>query len=478
MGPLRLLHAPAAGTDAIPIPALLLESFVFFLSLTMLHDGVPPETQRSIALTCGVMALGLFSHRFLRKGPLAIIDSGTVIEGAFIYWYVLPLILTSVTGLYLVVTELSVESTSFGYASVSVFGGRYVFVLVMSARRLQLRSFLRDGPVTSFRLRTAVAALLFFLIGLYPYSLLGNPIEVLLRARSASGAYFNLLFDPDSRLYYHLTYGISIAAILSGAAIATRARSSAIRWVAALVLAADIVVLIVGQGTRSLLLPVVVPVVGMLIAGHRRAKLAIVATAVAVVALALLSELAVRYRSTGWQGSIALMEAVEGRILVDNDFFSELAYSMEYIPSVVPFSYESPMLDLVVGVIPRQIWPDKPILKNRDLIMRLRFGMPAGDLKGNILPGIMGQYWQVAGPFGIVWICLLLGLACRWIQPRLSRPGSITQYLLAVWVWSAFIGFRNLASGVFIPVVVATLLMIVMGYVRFNPRAVPQVRFN
>jgi hypothetical protein len=146
---------------------------------------------------------------------------------------------------------------------------------------------------------------------------------------------------------------------------------------------------------------------------------------------------------------------MQERTFVDNDFFTELVYSMDVIPEYREFSFESPIYLAATNLIPRALWPGKPNAENTEFYMRLRTGRVTGDLRGNVLPGIIGQYWHVAGWLGVAAVSLWLALSAQFAGRIMLRANPSMHYVVLIFVWSAFVSFRAFAVSNFVAPIIA-----------------------
>jgi hypothetical protein len=204
--------------------------------------------------------------------------------------------------------------------------------------------------------------------------------------------------------------------------------------------------------TRSLLLQLCIPALQLyfVFVKPRVRPMAITGAIVSVVSLFYLADVMVSLRNQGFHPDQWVNGAeISGRTLSDNRLFVELVFGMQLVPDQIAFSYESPLLIGAVSVVPRILWPGKPALRNTEYVMRVRMNQISGDLSGNILPGIIGQYWELSGWLGIAVLGAWLGIAARQLDHAAS--GSNAQRYGALLVsWAVFVSFRNLAAQNFV----------------------------
>ncbi|MEK7994844.1 MAG: hypothetical protein AAB403_13655 [Planctomycetota bacterium] len=116
--------------------------------------------------------------------------------------------------------------------------------------------------------------------------------------------------------------------------------------------------------------------------------------------------------------------------------------------------FVTPEAGLKIGVVPRYVWPDKPRAGNMEYVMRQRLLMTGGGSNGTIVPGILGQYWEAAGWFGILSLSCCLGLGCHVFERIIHRRAIQSRFVVLIVVWGLFISFRALAASNFIPALI------------------------
>jgi hypothetical protein len=219
-----------------------------------------------------------------------------------------------------------------------------------------------------------------------------------------------------------------------------------------------------GFSTRTTLLAMIMPMVSTYAIGSPD-RWRVVKVIACLVAIWFGAEILVKARHSDkgfLEGNPLTREDSRSGNLKDNDFYGELLYAMEVVPDVYPFTYESPLVELAVTVVPRAIWPGKPYPENAAnvTLMRLR-DTHIENITGSILPGIIGQYWEVAGWFGVIVSGMWYGGAFA-LSDRVFMAGNWhVRYQAFSFAWALFISFRTLALSIFAPLIIAiaTLLL-------------------
>lgn len=380
-----------------------------------------------------------------------------IIQLAFFYWYVIPITQTAFSGELALLNREVHTSTEKELISgvLAVFLAKLCFGLVYAIthhRRLPaMRSLLRmvDRPVVII---PTGMLLLELALGVLPFFLTDKVFWVaILSSRSEEGIFPRYVkSDTGATLVYNLTFLLMSAGLIG---FAPTARRRTLRTLVSFRIVGVIALAIyaVAVGTRTALIAMVMPFVTVSLL-RKRNILGKIKIAVILVGIWVIAAYIVDARTSG------LLDTASTRIahigsgnLADNNFFGELIYSMQVIPSQHDFSYESPLLIVGTGWIPRFIWPSKLDFSNEEYVMRLRIGQISGELQGNILPGLIGQYWQVAGWFGICIVGIWLGLFCSYANIVFLSSGWFGRYVVLTIIWTVFVAFRGLASSLFFP---------------------------
>lgn len=380
-----------------------------------------------------------------------------IVQSAFLYWYVVPIAQTAFTGELALLNRQVHTSTD----SELIHGVLAVFLAKLFFGIVYLITYRRRLPAVQrlFRLvaRPVVIIptgilLLELALGLLPFFLADKPFWVaILSSRSEGGIFPRYVkSDTGATLTYNLTFFLMSASLIGfdpTAKIRTLSRLVLFRVIGVIALATYAIAV----GTRTALIAMVMPLLSVILL-RKRTVVARIKIVMIFAIIWMIAAYIVDARTSG------LLDTASSRVtqigsgnLADNNFFGELIYSMQVIPSQHDFSYESPLLIVATGWIPRFIWPSKLDFTNEEYVMRLRIGQLSGELQGNILPGIIGQYWQVAGWFGICLLGIWLGLFCSYANTLFLGSPWCGRYFVLVIVWTVFIAFRGLATSLLFP---------------------------
>jgi hypothetical protein len=145
------------------------------------------------------------------------------------------------------------------------------------------------------------------------------------------------------------------------------------------------------------------------------------------------------------------------------DFFQETVTAVELVPAHHDYFRESAMLQFLISPIPRFVWPGKPSSEIVWFYTMQRWNVDIYSTGGNVLPGVVGQFymsWGMIGPplAGMLFGLMLIGLE-RWLakaEAGVDRFSLGVAAMACLWV---FISFRQLSPGFAYPVLGAALVV-------------------
>lgn len=309
-----------------------------------------------------------------------------------------------------------------------------------------------------------------FLLGVLPYLVLGGGITEIIsgimQARSAS--------KPWS-MGAHLVNDAGPLVIIGRATLVTFCSAAFWLWIFRRELAVSrrwswfwlgaalfgLMVTFLDTGTRTWTLMIVGP--GMLAVPLRarasgRGRQAIVAVVVVLASL-VAAQLQRAYR---YVGGFQDLDEEDVTKVSDNDFFTETAIAMDLVPRKFDYIGQVDVTLFVSHMVPRSIWPSKPI---SEAIRLFTIGRDRKDayVKTGLsrLPSIVGQQWMNFGWAGVMVMSLLYGLSFgafeRLIKPeRMASFSSFTGIIGLVWLFSAA---RMLIPGFHYPVLISLLIV-------------------
>lgn len=224
------------------------------------------------------------------------------------------------------------------------------------------------------------------------------------------------------------------------------------------------------QGTRSVFLMVIIPFMSRKILmtwkKNKYHAMFISIVIITILTLALQFQLLYRYQYTRYE--------IKNYIFKDlltlgktSDFFQETLFSISIVPNIHDYFKENIIIEFLLSPIPRFIWESKPASEMIWYYTFYRTGINIDLQGGNILPGIVGQFYMNWGCIGIVIIALLLAYVATRIDNNISikiiEGNSYKYYLyssIAVWL---FISYRLLSPGFLYPIICVAVIIFASG---------------
>ena len=316
-----------------------------------------------------------------------------------------------------------------------------------------------------------------FLFGLVPYLLFADGfshiISSLLAGRTEVRPWKSdgPLGTYKSAVYYFCVSGFVAAGGFAGTWGALIERNQALRRIYLGVFAFTALVMFFDGGTRSWVALAVIPTVLAWFARTLKNRLTIgrvVFLLGMMCAVQLAFEVARASRHRGWQRRNLQHVNLRNRHF-DNDFYTDLAVSVELVPREHGYFYLDDAAAFITHPIPRFIWRNKPV---SSILIFYNDRVHKGYLSkkgGNKLPSSIGQFYMSGGTIGVVVLGVFAGflsavssgmirsdhmgvchfgclLSVWWfLMSRGVYPGW-TYPLLFNWI-ILIVGFRRLRSG-------------------------------
>lgn len=315
-------------------------------------------------------------------------------------------------------------------------------------------------------MRVLLLAVLF--LGVTTVSLMGHPKSPL---ELIQLHYWERVFDPSYRVPFFLLNGLSIVPVaLLSARVVRSGRPASVATVVLFLLATTIHVIIgVVTGARNRILYAIVAIgyLWYLGASRRSRKYAIAACAIALPAFVLISYPWRVYRDTG-----DLSEAIHAGKTASwyeewtddptNNAVDFCLLSMSHYPHMGRWRGWDGIVGVVGWLIPRRIWPGKPLGYGNVMWM---------DVIGNtsavgVGPTFLGEFYVCAGAWGLFPISLCFGFVLASCQRIIARFAPPLDYfaLHACLMYAAFIVVR----GDFTSTFGRTFMLILPSYFGLN----------
>jgi oligosaccharide repeat unit polymerase len=422
-----------------------------------------------VVITCGC-AVGLLVVELAKAWKLESL-ARLMFVGGFVVWYAYPAVISELVPGYGPEGEISAESNPeikvWALVCMSSFllCGVLTMIVLRRGKRGTKELAKREGRPVDLVLSWASVACF---TGMATYLVLGEGLEAVVSAifegRSGGKPWMQqeILGDAVSALSY-----ITSSAMVGGAALAWIAMGdkSRKRWKRiGIGLLAGLVsmVLYFDHGTRSLLLLVVGPALALWWAARfQRSKtgsLAVLAVLAPVMFVVLQVQMLYRTETT---------RTYIGELLFDRwltlggtiDFFRETLIALELVPAYHGYFRESVVMQFLISPIPRFMWPGKPSSEMVWFYTMQRWNVDIYVSGGNVLPGVIGQFYMSWGMIGPALAGALLGLIVvgleRWLAGAGGRGDRVSLGVAAMVCLWVFVSFRQLSPGFAYPVLAA-----------------------
>jgi oligosaccharide repeat unit polymerase len=225
----------------------------------------------------------------------------------------------------------------------------------------------------------------------------------------------------------------------------------------------------VDSGTRSLSMLALLPSICIsliLISGkNKNTKLITFFVPISIIILALMQlQLFIRKGTFAGGGDIDLLSdllLLGGSI----DYFKETLYSVMLVPDLHDYFLEFNVFYFITFIIPRFIWPNKPVTNIVWFYTMERWGHDLFFDVGNIFPGLVGQYYMSFGVIGPVLIGGIFAYIAQVADKKIFLAKSsgalfsLAVYLMyAIWL---FVSFRFFSPGFLFPVLIAHIILMI-----------------
>lgn len=391
-----------------------------------------------------------------------------IVDASFAFWFALPLLgraaasPTSWSG-SAARLDYSASDSLTAIISITITWALAHIVIICAARRLHghgpsvpataAASFAGPVPLSLLAILTVVSFGLYIAMSGGPSAAIGHAISARAGVKpwSSSGNYGTTLTPVHLAAQAGLVVAanISLLGVLNPNFVGSSKLNRAV--VRSWCMAGFIVTflwLVVETGTRTVLLQAVVPAVIVLMIGRSHIRMLSGARLIGVSALGLaLIGLAAAQRS--YRRTLSL-ENFAFRI-DDSDFFEHTAFAASLRASGKAH-FEFPMMDLVIGFVPRAVWPSKPEQLNIVDYSNAYWGVDVTEIGGNVLPSIVGQHLLAMGAVGLVVAAGSVAagaiLAGRWLR-KSTDIDRLMGASIAVFV---FISMRAIGSRFMFPI--------------------------
>ncbi len=177
----------------------------------------------------------------------------------------------------------------------------------------------------------------------------------------------------------------------------------------------------------------------------------------------------------GYEKKMHLFDLVLPLFVADNNFFDEFLYGVRYVERKGGFVSENPIYLFLTQFIPRVLWPEKPTSMVVQKITYARWGIDADSGYGNILTGILGQFYIGMGLMGIALCILLIAFLShyiRFISHKIEdnqNPFENSIYITLLFV-AHISSFRFFAQSNFMPLFASITIVVLLKITRLKIR--------
>jgi hypothetical protein len=230
-----------------------------------------------------------------------------------------------------------------------------------------------------------------------------------------------------------------------------------------LVLGATAALPFLSAGTRHVWLYISLPSVLIILRGFkdRYDRIGMISLGAAVLVVLLVAQFQFAYRSVGW-GQVGNAPVSNLSDLNSNGQFTALLFAEHLVPNEHAYFREPSELYFLIHWIPRQVWPDKPIMEswtfyNDSYVQGAAF---------NVTPSVIGQFHMSWGVAGVIFIGAWLGLLAMFadrllllLDPDRQRAMFVVAGMFYAFIISSFRFYSPIYFSYFLFGLIAMFLL-------------------
>jgi hypothetical protein len=219
----------------------------------------------------------------------------------------------------------------------------------------------------------------------------------------------------------------------------------------------------VSAGSRHMWLYIALPSLLIILRGLRTGfdTYRLFGLAAAVVVVLLVAQFQFAYRSVGW-GQVGNAPVSNLSELNSNGQFTALLFAEHLVPNEHAYFREPSELYFLIHWIPRQLWPDKPIMEswtfyNDSYVQGAAF---------NVTPSVIGQFHMSWGLAGVIFIGAWLGLLAMFadrllllLDPDRQRAMFVVAGMFYAFIISSFRFYSPIYFSYFLFGLIAMFLL-------------------
>ncbi len=158
-----------------------------------------------------------------------------------------------------------------------------------------------------------------------------------------------------------------------------------------------------------------------------------------VLCLAAATMFALTALRAHWDFSRARAEGLSGlreQVGASLDMFRELRHTVEFFPRHVDFLYGYSFYGLVSSVVPRILWPEKPVGVGK-LASILYDRNPDSSIGPSLVGELYANFGTLGSLFGMVLFGAVVGSVCRWYGRQRGDGAALVVYIQLLWSMAA-----------------------------------------
>lgn len=201
--------------------------------------------------------------------------------------------------------------------------------------------------------------------------------------------------------------------------LSSRKRWTPATWLALFVLVANAFAINWVTTTRADLLYVAfgVLLVVRLVTGRLSTTLVVSLALLVILGIGVLSQSRSSDDGVGTVGGLSVSVGVESGLLNRNAFdLSKTLHITNAVPEQLPLEYGSTIASYAAAPIPREVWPDKPVVSPGPIIGQTIYGLQ----QTGVPPGLVGELVWNFGRVPALFLSGVVGLALGFIQRKAS----------------------------------------------------------
>ncbi len=465
--------APLAASNLGWRPGVVVAAACLWAGLFLLFIDVADQ-RALLVLAAGILLANVLAivgwwgrlMRFARFGTVAVL-------GGVCLWYAVPAVAFHCCAAAARVPAIGLAGRNPAFVALlllALFMSGLQAGLLILPRREGVRMARKRPPADPARV--LAWCVLLAGVGLLPYLILGEGMLGTLsqvlesRALEKPWAHTGNLGTATSPLLVIAQSALVAACSLSWVLLGDRGLRPGSRLSALVVALLGSVIVFFDTGTRTLSALILGPalVLFLLRAAHLPAGRRALTLSALALCIASILQFQMLYRSVHTRSEIAV-DLLWGWSNLSNtiDFHRETVFAAGLVPDQHDYFREPILLDFVVAPIPRGVWPSKPRPQMIQYYGQQRWNVNIYESSGNVLPGIIGQFYMNWGWAGVLLAGLGIGLLAAGVDKLAtayvatgSRYGIAVAAMGAVWL---FLSFRHLSPGFLYPLTLAALVV-------------------